>query len=245
MRSNLRRDIRLLKSYAAVSSLALLVVSVAAFRQATPSVAEFDEINAQRINIVEADGRTRLVLSNSERQAQAVFEGRVLLPDRDRPAGMIFFNEVGDEVGGLIFSGQTTDTGHSAFGGLAFDQWRQDQTVAIQYVDSNGRRRSGLTVIDRPNRSLAALADLDNRLRSATSETDRTRLTQELSAEREALRAGTARRVYVGRDRSEVATIELADAEGRNRLVLTVSSEGQARIRFLDENGDPVREIAP
>ena len=40
MRSKLRRDIGLLKGYAAVSSLALLVVSVAAFRQATPSVPE-------------------------------------------------------------------------------------------------------------------------------------------------------------------------------------------------------------
>ena len=59
MSSKLRREIRLLKSYAAASSFALLIVSVAAFRQATPSVAEFDEINARRINIVDADGRTR------------------------------------------------------------------------------------------------------------------------------------------------------------------------------------------
>ena len=245
MRSKLRRDIRFLKSYAAVSSLALVVVSAAAFRQAGPSIAEFDKINAHRINIVEADGRTRLVLSNSERQAQAVVDGRVLLPDRDRPAGMIFFNEVGDEVGGLIFSGEETDDGHSAAVSLTFDQWRQDQTVALQYVDSNGRRRSGLTIVDRPDRSLAAFGDLDNRLGRATSESERARLTQELDQELEALRAETARRVYVGRNSSEVATLELADSEGRNRLVLSVSPEGQARIRFLDENGDTVREIVP
>ena len=66
MRSKLRRDIGLLKGYAAVSSLALLVVSVAAFRQATPSVTEFDEITVQRINIVEADGRTVAVSSDGQ-----------------------------------------------------------------------------------------------------------------------------------------------------------------------------------
>ena len=245
MRSRIRRDLRLLKTYAAVSSLALVVVSVAAFRQATPSVTEFDEINVHRINIVEADGRTRLVLSNSERQAQAVIDGQVLAPNRDRPAGMIFFNEVGDEVGGLIFSGQETDDGHTAAVSLTFDQWRQDQTVALQYVDSNGGRRSGLAIIDRPHRSLSIFADLDNRLRSATSESERTRLTREWNQEREVLRAETARRVYVGRNRDEVAILELSDAEGRDRLVLSVSAEGQARIRFLDENGDTVREIAP
>ena len=54
MRSKLRRDIGLLKSYAAVSSLAFAVVSVAAFRQATPPVSEFDEITVQRLNIVES-----------------------------------------------------------------------------------------------------------------------------------------------------------------------------------------------
>ena len=85
MRTKLR-ELRLLKTYAAGSSLALVVVSTAAFYQGAPSVAEFGEIRAHRIDIVDADGRTRLVLSNSERQAQAVVDGQVILPNRVRPA---------------------------------------------------------------------------------------------------------------------------------------------------------------
>ena len=241
MRSKLRRDIRLLKSYAAVSFLALLVASVAAFRQATPSVAEFDEINVQRINIVEADGRTRLVLSNSERQAQVTIDGQQVGPDRSRPAGMIFFNEVGDEVGGLVFRGTETNDGHSAGLSLTFDRWKQDQTVSLQYSERSGRYSSGLAVTDRPAESLLEIADLLTRLHGADSASERNRLTQEALA----AQPGHAQRMFAGRNSNEDATMELKDAEGRNRLVLSVSPEGQARIQFLDDNGDTVREIAP
>ena len=241
MRSRLRRDIGLLKGYAAVSSLALVVVSVTAFRQATPSVTEFDEISVQRINIVEADGRTRLVLSNSERQAQAVIDGQVLAPNRERPAGMIFFNEVGDEVGGLVFRGAETNDGHSAGISLTFDRWKQDQTVAFQYSELNGRYLSGLTITDRPAESLLEIADLLTRLDGAASASERTRLTQEVLA----AQPGHAQRLFVGRNSNEDAAMELKDTEGRNRLVLSVSPDGQARIRFLDENGNTVREFAP
>lgn len=51
--------------------------------------------------------------------------------------------------------------------------------------------------------------------------------------------------MFAGRDIDGNATIELMDAEGRNRLVLAVSPDGQAGIQFLDQNGDTVREIVP
>ena len=52
-------------------------------------------------------------------------------------------------------------------------------------------------------------------------------------------------RVFVGRNIDEAATLVLADADGRDRPVLSVAPEGQARIQFLDENGDTVRELVP
>ncbi|MYD86081.1 MAG: hypothetical protein F4Y14_07815 [Acidobacteria bacterium] len=66
-------------------------------------------------------------------------------------------------------------------------------------------------------------------------------MTQEVLA----AQPGYAQRMFAGRNSNEDATMELKDAEGRNRLVLSVSPEGQARIQFLDENGDTVREITP
>jgi hypothetical protein len=37
----------------------------------------------------------------------------------------------------------------------------------------------------------------------------------------------------------------IADAEGRNRLTLTVDPDGAASIRFLDTDGRVVQRIAP
>ena len=85
------------------------------------------------------------------------------------------------------------------------------------------------------------MAELLTRLDGAASASERTRLTQEVLA----AQPGHAQRMFVGRNSNEDAAMELKDTEGQNRLVLSVSPDGQARIQFLDENGDTVREIAP
>ena len=118
MRRRLRRDIRLLKAYAAISTLAITVLTGLGLAQVPPARQRFQKIDVERINVIERDGRVRLVLSNAERQADAVIDGRTIAPGRRRPAGMIFFNEVGDEVGGLIFSGQTQNGTPQASGSL-------------------------------------------------------------------------------------------------------------------------------
>lgn len=131
MRRQLRRDIRLLKLWAFGSTCVLVLFAATVLTQGQPGGTRFEEISVERINIVERDGRVRLVLANSARQADAVMDGRVLVPGRNRPAGMIFFNDEGDEVGGLIFSGRRQDGRARATASLTFDQWKQDQTVAL------------------------------------------------------------------------------------------------------------------
>ena len=100
---------------------------------------------------------------------------------------------------------------------------------------------AGLTVADRSEQPLTAIADLRVRLDEATSETERARLLQEIMARQ----PGTANRMFAGRSMDGNATIDMKDREGRDRLVLAVTPEGQARIRFLDENGNTARELAP
>jgi hypothetical protein len=105
------------------------VVALAGFGQ-TSQKTKFTEIDVERINIVEKDGKLKMVISNSERQHPGVIDGKTL--SRTRPAGMLFFNEKGDECGGLSFNGNQKDGKASAGALLAFDRFRQDQTVAIQ-----------------------------------------------------------------------------------------------------------------
>jgi len=238
MRRRLRRDIRFLKMYAFCSTSLVVFLAATGFRQASPQRTRFDEIDVERVNIVERDGRVRLVIANSERQAQAVIDGKTITSGR-RPAGMIFFNDIGDEVGGLIFSGRQVDGTPRASGSLTFDQFRQDQTVALQYVEENGRRRAGLEIIDRPQTSLAVLADLYARRASANGPEELADVNRQIAA----LPPQTTRRVFAGKDFDGNATLVLSDGQGRPRLRLNVDPAGTHRIQFLDASGKAVREI--
>lgn len=76
MRQNVRRQLRVLRAYAVVNSLVLIVLATGAFRQATQ---KFDEITTQRMNVVDADGTLRMVSAcrRASRRAAAGFSGRI------------------------------------------------------------------------------------------------------------------------------------------------------------------------
>src|SRR5205807_5822054 len=146
-----RRAIRLLQAYALGSTLVFVFLAAAAFQPSAPQRPRFDEIDVERINIVEKDGRVRLVLSNGERQTPVMINGRNLSPGIKRPAGIIFFNDEGEESGGLVAGGAAQNGVPAAAMSLTFDQYKQDQTVALRYSEGQGRRQAGLEVIDRPD----------------------------------------------------------------------------------------------
>jgi catechol 2,3-dioxygenase-like lactoylglutathione lyase family enzyme len=67
-------------------------------------------------------------------------------------------------------------------------------------------------------------------------------------AELARVRAGApkpAQRVFVGKTRDRVASVQLADAQGRNRLALEVDADGAASLEFLDADGKVVRRVGP
>jgi len=96
-----------------------------------------------RINVVDANGALRMVISNKDRMHPGMMDGKMI--DRPRPvAGLLFFNEEGDEVGGLSYTGREVNGRGRANSGLMFDQFKQDQTVGITYSETDGRRTAGL-----------------------------------------------------------------------------------------------------
>ena len=123
---------------------------------------------------------------------------------------------------------------------MTFDQWKQDQTVALQYVDENGRRRAGLSVIDRPDTSLRTVVERGERLKAASTDQERSAIEKEIAAG-----GRGAPRMFAGKDTEGRATLSLSDAQGRQRLLLAVEPDGTAGIRFIDETGTTVREIRP
>lgn len=233
----LQRDVRVLKAYAFVVTLLLGVLALAGFSQANQKN-RFTEIDVERINIVERDGRLKMVISNGERQHPGVIDGRTL--SRTRPPGMLFFNDKGDECGGLSFNGNQKDNSAEAGALLAFDRFRQDQTVAIQYGESNGQYSAGLRVWDRPDTSLGEVVD---KLQAIQKMPDGPEKTQAMQKLRQTSAAGAAQRVFVGKNRDKAALLALSDPQGRPRAQLIVDAQGNARLEFLDENGAVVQTL--
>jgi hypothetical protein len=237
MKRSLRRELTLLRVYAAVSAGALVFATIAAFGQpATP--AKFGEINVERINVVDADGTLRMVISNKHRMHPGVVDGKVI--DRPRPvAGMLFFNDEGDEVGGLTYTGQEKDGQRRATSGIAFDQWKQDQIIALTYSENNGQRTAGLQLWDRPETRLSELIEKLNAANKIADPAVRDATIKTIRAEA----PPAPRRIFVGKNADRSATVSLADANGKPRLTLKVDAGGEASIEFLDESGKVTQRI--
>jgi hypothetical protein len=227
--NKLEKEVRFLKVYAVVTTLLFVVLVFSAFQQANQKT-RFTEIDVERINIVEKDGKLKMVISNGERQHPGIVDGKTL--SRKRPPGVLFFNQKGDECGGLSFDGDQKDGKASAGALLAFDRFRQDQTVGIQYGEGNGQYYAGLRVWDRPDTSLGPVIDKLVAIEKMGDGPEKAAAIKEL---RET--SGGAERVMVGRDREQAAVVRLSDAKGKPRIKISVDVSGLPKLEFLDETG--------
>ena len=239
---HLTARIRRLERYAVGSTLLLGALAVAGFNRARTT--KFDEIDVERINVRAHDGTPRMVISNAERAPDVVMAGKTYHRSGSNEAGIIFYNDEGNEDGGLGFSGRSQDGHHSASGSFMFDQYGQDQTVGLTYSEQDGRRSAGLRVWDRPDTPVTVLADLVEPIKRMPDGPEKTR---RMAAMRDSLikmGLGGAQRVFVGKQTDKTATVLLADGQSRPRLRLLVDSAGAARIEFLDESGHVMRTIS-
>ena len=237
MTRSIRRQLRFLHAYAATTTIVLCVLAASAFRQVSKGT-NMGEITVERINVVDRDGTLRLVISNKDRMHPGVIGGKTL--QRPRPyAGLLFFNDQGDETGGLTFRGREENGHRVADSGLMFDQLGQDQTIGFDYTEQDRQRSAGFKVWDRPESPLADLVDQVNAANAIGNERER-------AAALARVRAGApkpAQRVFVGKTRDKAASVQLSDAEGRPRLTLRVDADGAAVIEFLDADGKVVRRV--
>jgi hypothetical protein len=225
-----------LRAYVVVSSLMLVVLTTAAFRQ-RPAAAQ-NELTVERINIVDRDGTLRMVISNKDRMHPGVVDGKMI--NRPRPyAGVIFFNDEGDEVGGITYAGQVSGSLRSASAGLTFDQLKQDQTIGLHYGEANGQRSAALEIWDRSETSISQLIEQLNTANAIADAAAR----EAAIARARAAAPPAPRRVFVGKTLERAAEVSLSDANGQARLNLTVDANGNPRIEFLDAQGKVISRL--
>ncbi|MGH9476002.1 MAG: hypothetical protein ACRD1C_06685 [Terriglobales bacterium] len=236
------RELRLWKAYATLTTLLLGALVVMAFRQS--NTRDFDQINVHRVNIVGPDGALQMTISNRQDQPEGRMDGKTFTSQgRHEGAGLIFYNSLGDEDGGLTFGAHKTAGGYSADAGLMFDQFKQDQTVGLTYSGENGQQTSGLRVWERPATDLAQEAEHFEAVRAMSAGAAKTAALAQLHKDAEAGKFGSER-LFAGRMPSEAAVVVLNDQSGHPRLRMEVAPDGTPMIEFLDASGKVVRKLA-
>jgi hypothetical protein len=136
---------RFLVVYAGVLTLVLVLAALCGFSAVNR---HFDQITVHRINVVEPDGTLRMVISDHAELPGVIVHGKQKYPPSRPQAGMLFYNDEGSEVGGLVFAGHKNARGEivDSGGSLSFDQYGAGQIVQLAGVDDKTDKFSGLSV---------------------------------------------------------------------------------------------------
>jgi hypothetical protein len=235
MEKNLLREVRVLRIYTAVLTVVLLLFIILAFTK-QKSNPHFEEIDVERINIIEKDGKLKMVISNQQRQHPGMINGKEI-PQRGRDAGMIFFNSSGDECGGLVYDGNSQEAGMV----YSVDQFKNDQIMQLNYSQRKDgektKRAYGLKLWDRPDgMTLERQMHIVDSLKALKDEAVYERTMQQMAERGER----GAERFFAGKNYDGEVGLFIRDAKGKPRIKLYVDKANNPRLQFLDENGKSV-----
>jgi hypothetical protein len=227
----------------AVLSVALALM-MRGYAAADHKVTDFDEINVHRINIIEPDGKPRVIISDRARMAGLYWGGKEYRhPTRDE-GGFLFFNDDGTEVGGMTFSNRQRGDNYAASSSLLFDQFHQDQTLGFMYGEENGKRMAGMRVWDRPDQPLLPVIELSDKLAKATTDEERAGIRAQIQEIAKSWGDHPAPERFFAGKMLDDSVVKLNDKQGRPRLLLKVNGAGSASVEFLDETGKVVKRIS-
>ena len=195
------------------------------------------EITTERLNIVGKDGNKFVVLSNPEKQALATVNGKPVNPQESERniAGLLFFNEDGDEIGGLVYGIDSTNS----YQLLTFDQRKNDQIMALrkdEYLeDGEWKKQYGLLLQERSEKqSNVIISELYN-IRKIKDSILREKEYDKFYNNPENL---APQRLFIGRTYSENVGLFLMDENNNPRLQIYLDEKGEPHIESFDENGE-------
>ena len=188
-------------------------VAKAAPAASAPTKQILDELTVQRINIVDRNGKTRLIIANADRFPNPVVRGKPVTRSIHTTAGMVFYDGEGNEAGGLATA--KGPKGHEMVA-LILDYGYQptDGIGLVKSESADGKNyTAGLTIADRlPYKP----GDIE------TSE-------------------GVSR-IWLANENQD-AHLEIADTSGKPRIRLGVGRNDVPFFEILDASGKVVSRL--
>lgn len=225
-----------MKKLPLINFVIVLIIAIYLIVHNSQSTDILPEITTERLNIVGKDGKKYIVLSNPEKQALATINGKPSNPEQTarNTAGLLFFNEDGDEIGGLVYGIDSMES----YQLLTFDQRKSDQVMALrkdEYLE-NGKwkRQYGLLLQERSEKQADIIvAELNAINKIADSILRKKRLIKFFQA-RENL---APQRLFVGRTYDGSVGLFLMDKDNNPRLRICLDKEGKPHIESFDKKG--------
>ena len=235
MQTKIEKKLFYLQAYCLIITLLGGGLLVTGFSSAQKQ--KFAEIDVERINVVEKDGKLRRVISNQGRQHPGIVNGKVIERKEPRPPGMIFFNHLGDEMGGLIYS---DNGGNGHFGSLTWDKVKGDQTIGFRHLESdNGTYQMGLEMWQQPGIPGDVLNERIAAVQKMPDEAARKAAFQKMIDNNELPR----NRLFLGKRRDNATSLEISDIKGKPRIKISVAADGNPKLDFLDESGKVIYSL--
>jgi hypothetical protein len=222
----------------------------------TSNTHKFEEIDVERINIIEADGTLKMAIHNSERITKG--KGKVKRSGEGTISGMLFYNQEGYEAGGLVFDGKEVNGVRNAGVSLTMDGYRQDQTIALQHYEEKDSLtslyRDGLRINSRPDRADVREEYRFYRLKYPDKFGDEN--APKLSKEKlDSIEMSLARqnkvstqRIYLGSKRGNLGDgwfdesgLYIKNKYGKDMIRLYVDEKNTPKFEVLDSMGQTVR----
>jgi hypothetical protein len=242
METKLLRQIHVLQICVLALFLSTVFLWINCFHPLVPQQ-KFKVIDAERVNIREKNGTLKAALSNSAgfNVGQRAKQGPVRL------SGLMFYNEEGEETGGLVYFGKAIPGGQDSDVTLTMDQFRNDQNVYLhheEFKDTQGLRiEDGLAISAHP--------DWTNAKVEYETYAELEKLTPELRDELQlkSLQAGKigSRRLFFGvqrgikeREPYDDAGVFIKNKWGRIAIKLYVDNNNKPHFEIYDPLGKSI-----
>lgn len=194
------------------------------------------ELNVNRLNVVGENGNKYVVISSPEHQALGTINGELIDPEtKERPVpGLLFFNEEGDEIGGLIFGIDSLNS----YQMLTFDQRKNDQIMTLrkeeQKIEGQWKKRYGLMLQERSEKPLPEIVSEIRAIEKIEDSAVKAGKFRDFYSNEEHL---APRRMFLGRTFNGDVGLFLMDKKNKPRLLIYVDPEGNPKIEKIDSKG--------
>jgi len=236
----MKRQINFLTGYAIINSILIAFFILSSFNEKDKNL-KLDELTLKKLNIIGEDGNLRMVLSNETRQHPGRMDGKDF-PKRERPSGIIFFNNQGDECGGIIANVSSEKNRTNSGMSFTMDNFHDDQVIQIlndeTYENGSAKIQRGLTIKEFPiGSNIVSRNAKFEELEKIKDPKERDDKMNELWK-----KEGSKNRLFVGRNKNNDSGLFLYDTNGKPKMKIYVDKDGNPRIEVTSENGK-IRDI--